>query len=254
MKNLFLLLCIFSFAGGAKAQILNGEFEDWTKDGPIGWTAPAYWSKGVPHNGHYSFQYQSLPIMESLILSGTFKILPSSKFLSFWYQANYPFESPLFFHFKTASRDSTLLLSVSKSWMNVQIVTNTQTDDSIYIEFTVPMGPPPDFTGGMFCQIDDISLDSLQKDVSLERKNLFTLFPNPISSHANIEYFHNESSLIHASIFNLTGREVLKLPSIPLVSGDGSIPFDCDGLPNGMYYLRFEAGGKVEMRKIIVQH
>jgi hypothetical protein len=133
-------------------------------------------------------------------------------------------------------------------------VTQIISDDSIYIEFTVPTGPPPDFSGAMICQIDDVSLDSLQDYVSPNEKEYFSIFPNPISSHANLNYHLHGISSIHSSIFDLTGREVMKLPSLQSTSGNGSIPFDCDGLPNGLYYQRFDAGGTVMMRKIIVQH
>ena len=105
--------------------------------------------------------------------------------------------------------------------------------------------------------IDDVNLEPIPNIVSPIIQNnypVISIIPDPILSHANLNYHINGYRSISISIFDLTGREVMKLPSLQSASGDGSIPFDVDGLPNGLYYLRFNAGVRVMMRKIIIQH
>jgi hypothetical protein len=249
----FIIICIISQS--AYSQILNGGFENWTTVGPIGWAAFYPSAKGTPHSGGFSLHYSALPIMSSDILWGKFKISPSFRILSFWYQANYSADSPLQLYFYTKHDSGLFTLPIAETWTKYTIHFSNASlnEDSISLRYSIVVPCAPfDYCGAMFCLLDDIRLDSVEESVAEKTSKQIEVFPNPIISHAILKC--PEVFEFHASIFDLTGRKVLQLPSLESASGDGAIPFDVDNLPNGMYYLKIEAESNVQMQKIIVQH
>ena len=277
---IFLFLLCFGVPE-AYSQILNGGFEDWANGNPIGWRyIPGFYDEisslgqsPDAHSGKYSFSYhfanpyQTHNINYRAFLvntnadgTGGFRI-PKGKnfFLSFWYKAIYSSVGNGRVGLSVGSKSFEQGIDTATYWKKIPDIyisgSDSQHTDSLQLFFGI------DADGAYKIDIqfylDDIVLDSVTSGVALTintNNTSFSIFPNPSSSHANLHYHLNGTSPIHASIFDLTGREVLKLPSLQSASDDGTIPFDCDALMNGLYYLRFDAGGTVIMRKIIVQH
>jgi hypothetical protein len=246
---------------------LNGGFEDWTGGKPDDWNgvlvAPevTYSADTLCKGGKLSllisFGY-IYPIAgpEGLVLTNAtskhpkgFAITRNASFLSFWYGWSLGF-GPVELQLKT-NTGINILLPKTYPWSKVFIPIN-KSFDSIVIQFNMYAQSDSKNSWMGFFYLDEVMFDSVPS--SILNFSSVEIFPSPISSHANLKYHLDGSASIHSSIFDLTGREVMQLPSVPSASGDGAIPFDCDGLPNGLYYLRFEAGGTVTMRKIIVQH
>ncbi len=197
----------------------------------------------------------------------------AAKRLSFWYKASIHIATTkissvvLFYQYsitdtnnKPTGYSNILSLDNSIVWRKTAFnvfPTDSTTDKFNNIELTFLF-----YQNGPGQANEDFYLDDIQFEndistvsVSIKPNSLaLNVLPNPIADHAHLYYDHLVNSTVSSSIFDLTGREVMKLPSVHSASGDGSIPFDCDGLPNGLYYLRFDAGGTVRMRKIIVQH
>lgn len=276
MKYTFIFLFALCLAtSGAYSQILNGGFEDWTGGRPDHWHVQGISQSLESHSGNFSVYWNLESSHISLILDNNArgqihnsdgKNLGGSKIpfdvyqLSFWYKANFArpdwngFATVGVSHNGVAGYWSALPLYTASSWTKMTFNdyishTDSTSEDSIAVTFSCY------FSGDIY--IDDVSLDLKPSTVNQSEifpKVLISITPNPNFGHANLKYHLDGNVPIHSSIFDITGREVMKLPSLQSAIGDGLIPFDCDGLPNGLYYLRFDAGGTVIMRKIIVQH
>ena len=87
---------------------------------------------------------------------------------------------------------------------------------------------------------------SIDEPVSGYISDVSEVYPNPITSNANVEISLNKSSEIHLSIFNQTGQMVYQLSEIKS-SGSHIIPVKTDNLQNGFYTLQIQTtdGAKV---------
>ncbi|MDQ3142323.1 MAG: T9SS type A sorting domain-containing protein [Bacteroidota bacterium] len=72
------------------------------------------------------------------------------------------------------------------------------------------------------------------KSVSL---NNLSLFPNPVSSNANLKFNLKENSELSINIINLLGIEVKSIATGNYSAGEYSMHFDMDDLSDGLYLL-----------------
>jgi hypothetical protein len=96
--------------------------------------------------------------------------------------------------------------------------------------------------------------NDLSKVSQVLRNFNISISRNPISAYAHLNLHLNTPASIYATIYDVTGREVLRLSSLESVSGDESIPFDVDKIPNGVYYLKCNVSENIEVLKLIVLH
>ncbi len=87
---------------------------------------------------------------------------------------------------------------------------------------------------------------SIEEPVSGYISDVSEVYPNPITSSANVEISLTKSSEIHLSIFNQMGQMVYQL-SETKSSGSHIIPVKTDNLQNGFYTLQIQTtdGAKV---------
>ena len=87
---------------------------------------------------------------------------------------------------------------------------------------------------------------SIDEPVSGYISDVSEVYPNPITSNANVEISLNKSSEIHLSIFNQMGQIVYQF-SETKSSGSHIIPVKTDNLQNGFYTLQIQTtdGAKV---------
>ncbi|NOX46697.1 MAG: 4Fe-4S dicluster domain-containing protein [Chlorobi bacterium] len=79
------------------------------------------------------------------------------------------------------------------------------------------------------------------------------VYPNPTSGNTTAEFEINETSEIHFSIYDISGKEVLKVmdgESMPL--GKHKVHFDVSDFKTGTYIGRLTAGGKAFTANILV--
>jgi hypothetical protein len=86
------------------------------------------------------------------------------------------------------------------------------------------------------------------------------IVPNPsldVSSPVNVQYAvpdYGESggTFVRMELFNALGQTIRTLVGDVRTQGNYSVPMDCTGLSNGIYFLRLEAHGEVRSQKVIV--
>ena len=82
---------------------------------------------------------------------------------------------------------------------------------------------------------------------------LQTPYPNPATSTAIIEYSLEEAGLVSVTVYDVRGRRVatpISQSSRP--GGAGSVVFETRGLPQGVYFVKLDAGHKSVTRKLLI--
>jgi hypothetical protein len=59
---------------------------------------------------------------------------------------------------------------------------------------------------------------------------------------------------VQVSAFDAAGRRCAVIHSGRMPAGAHSLPFDTRRLPNGVYFLRFEAGADIRSSRLVVSH
>ena len=92
----------------------------------------------------------------------------------------------------------------------------------------------------------------------LETPNSFILnqnYPNPFNSSTTISFSLPHASEVTFTIYDVLGRNVGKQPfasSKNYSAGENRIVFDGAGLSSGIYFVRMEAGGNVQTKKMML--
>lgn len=78
------------------------------------------------------------------------------------------------------------------------------------------------------------------------------VYPNPVTGQEPLSIVSNRVGVVGISVFDILGREVWKVGDLLLTQGANKLPAMPDGLQNGLYILRVEAGDHAETRSVIV--
>jgi hypothetical protein len=76
--------------------------------------------------------------------------------------------------------------------------------------------------------------------------------PNPLSKGANIRFQLRARGLVNLRIRDISGRTVANLTDRVLPAGSYGFTWDVSRVSNGIYFLRFDAPGCSERRKLVV--
>ncbi len=78
------------------------------------------------------------------------------------------------------------------------------------------------------------------------------VYPNPFNPSTTINYSIPEYSSITIKIFDILGNELEALVKAEKPAGNYKVLWNAGGLPSGVYFLRMQAGGFVQIRKMIL--
>jgi PKD repeat protein len=84
--------------------------------------------------------------------------------------------------------------------------------------------------------------------------NSLRVFPNPFSSTANIVYSLQGNEPVQLAVFDMNGNVVSTLVNSLQPAGRYTISFDASqyNMPSGIYYVKFIAGNKLRIQKLIL--
>jgi hypothetical protein len=77
-------------------------------------------------------------------------------------------------------------------------------------------------------------------------------YPNPFNPSTNIEYSIPKKSFVSLQVFDILGREVVKLVEEEKDIGDYKVEFNSSGLSSGAYFYQLKAGDFIETKKMIL--
>ncbi len=88
-------------------------------------------------------------------------------------------------------------------------------------------------------------------DVFLDNLNL-NIYPNPVDNQLFIQFKNNKQQKVQINIFDATGRFIETIFDENLNQGDQSIRWKTHGKPIGIYFLRFDFGGRRLLKKVVL--
>ncbi|HZV12331.1 MAG TPA: T9SS type A sorting domain-containing protein [Candidatus Kapabacteria bacterium] len=77
-------------------------------------------------------------------------------------------------------------------------------------------------------------------------------YPNPFNPSTNISFSLPRSGFTSLKIYDALGKEVATAFSGNLNAGEYSIPWEANGLPDGIYYYRLTSGTTTETKKLVL--
>lgn len=78
------------------------------------------------------------------------------------------------------------------------------------------------------------------------------VFPNPFNSAATLRFSLPSSARVKATVFDILGREVVRVVDDEFVAGTHAVGIQGDSWASGVYFLRFETLGQIETRKLLL--
>ncbi|MCA9735865.1 T9SS type A sorting domain-containing protein, partial [candidate division KSB1 bacterium] len=75
-------------------------------------------------------------------------------------------------------------------------------------------------------------------------------YPNPFNPVTRFRYSLGSGSRVGLRVYDMLGREVATLVNEFQQAGEHSVLFDAQALASGVYFIKLQAGGFSEMRKM----
>jgi photosystem II stability/assembly factor-like uncharacterized protein len=97
------------------------------------------------------------------------------------------------------------------------------------------------------------SLTSVAEDVIKPKEYFLSQnYPNPFNPSTTIKYSLPQAGRVTLSIYDLLGREVIKLIDEEKPAGEYEINWNASSHPSGVYFMRMQAGEFGEVRKVVL--
>ena len=77
-------------------------------------------------------------------------------------------------------------------------------------------------------------------------------YPNPFNPTTTIEFSMPQTEFVTVKVYNIVGNEITTLINDELSIGYHSIQWDGSHQPSGVYFVKFESGGFVKTKKMVL--
>ena len=91
----------------------------------------------------------------------------------------------------------------------------------------------------------------IEESLSDQPLQVGNVFPNPVQNAAQVEVVTQKNSHLQVKLFSNTGKFVKLFAEKTIHPGKQLLPFQFDELPAGVYYLSFENGKEMVVRKVV---
>jgi photosystem II stability/assembly factor-like uncharacterized protein len=105
--------------------------------------------------------------------------------------------------------------------------------------------------GGFILRSDNPLITSIEENSPVEF-TLFQNYPNPFNPSTTIKYSLPQTGRVTLSIYDLLGREIVKLVDEEKPVGEYETKWNASTYPSGVYFLRMQAGQYSETRKLLL--
>lgn len=85
-----------------------------------------------------------------------------------------------------------------------------------------------------------------------EKYSLYQNYPNPFNPSTKIRFDIPNQGNVKLKVFDVTGKEILKITDAFLNAGSYSFTWNAQNMPSGIYFYRLEAGSYSETKKMIL--
>jgi len=85
-------------------------------------------------------------------------------------------------------------------------------------------------------------------------ENAFTIYPAIVhDGNVSVEYSLNKTASVKIELTDIRGKSVRNILNASTPKGNSKINVDLKGISQGVYFIRFEANGKISTKRIVVQ-
>jgi hypothetical protein len=81
---------------------------------------------------------------------------------------------------------------------------------------------------------------------------LSPVYPNPFNSATRIKFTLDGDGLTRLALYDLQGREVVRLVDGEMTAGRHNIAFNGKKLASGIYFVRLHSGAKTAIRRMVI--
>jgi uncharacterized delta-60 repeat protein len=85
-----------------------------------------------------------------------------------------------------------------------------------------------------------------------EQFSLYQNYPNPFNPVTNLEFGISDLGFVSLKVYDILGKEIIKLVNEKLSPGKYKVTFDGSGLPSGVYFYRLSAGDFTETKRMML--
>jgi hypothetical protein len=78
----------------------------------------------------------------------------------------------------------------------------------------------------------------------------FQMYPNPVSDILTLIIPISNSGVSHVRLLDLNGKVLM---SQPTEAGMRTMELNVSGLPKGLYFVKLESKGKVNLKRLVIQ-
>lgn len=135
---------------------------------------------------------------------------------------------------------------------NSPAIDNGSSVDAPGVDFDGNSRPQGDgYDMGAFEYTPSVSVDNAIHETLL-KFNLFQNYPNPFNPETTIKFGVKEPCWVELGVYDLLGREVVKLVDEQYQPGQYEVTFDASELSSGLYFSQIQMGNFRAVRKMIV--
>lgn len=102
-----------------------------------------------------------------------------------------------------------------------------------------------------YCQFVAANVVNVPKQEMTQQ--IFTIYPNPITEQAFIEYSIPNSTQVTIDVYNILGTKIKQLTNNYQNPGIYTLNWQVNSLKSGVYFIQLNAAGKKTIKKIIIQ-
>jgi hypothetical protein len=134
------------------------------------------------------------------------------------------------------------------------------TPDSMFIEFISSSGGGGPAGPGTILVVDNMQFSAdepvgiAQEVYPFNQSSMLSArnYPNPFNDFTNITYTLLNASTVDLSVYDITGRQVMRQSEGMQGIGEHNIVFKKDNLQNGIYFYRLNSGGNTFTGKMMI--
>lgn len=265
------------------AQIPNGNFEQWTSDGPTEWATPN--NPVLTHlvtqstnafEGSFAAKGEVTRVLPQLLLAPFLQTGEEATGFSFTERpvkmtGNYIF-SPLqgdrlsiivsfYKNGEAVGLGAVAISGASASYSAVEIpiqYLSELTPDTCIVNIGI-IGPVTgdDYHEGSFFIVDNFQFSNSPTDVeeevlAPEKFELTQNFPNPFNPSTVINFSLPVSGDVNLSVFNSLGEKVTELVNGVMEAGNHKVEFNAVDLPSGIYFYKINSGSFNSIKKMVL--
>ena len=93
----------------------------------------------------------------------------------------------------------------------------------------------------------DIAETTAPKDFAI-----LNAYPNPFNNRTTVTYHLSNRSRVEMTVFDLSGREVMRLTDEILDAGNHSVEFSADNMTSGVYFIKLQSSANIQTIKTLL--